>query len=453
MSEQMINAGAAAADITPPLEVGLLMSSVEGRWAAFEGVRTQLSARALVLECEKSGARTAIVSLDLLALAGTAVGGFEDFKNRISEAAERAVLPEQIVLACTHTHSAPESGAITKLHETSAFQGWTELLASQIGKAIAEAAQVRRPCRAYRGSNTTPGLTVHRRIKTTGGIHMSHPEPPVNTVLSRDGAVDDSVNVLSFRDAAGEVVALVVNATCHPVYEMCIPQVSSDFPGELCEMLEAAHPGAQTIFLNGAAGNINPRGVSAGAAAARRHAESLFHATSGALASATLIGGVEVSLLRQRVPLPTRMPRGVDVGYQRSAELAALSLGDAALVFLPGEPFAETALAIREQSPFAMTCIVGFAEETVGYVPTDEAYAEGGYETTFGAWSQLAPGCEGIVRHEAAQLLRRLSMVERVNSRTPAVPAPHASATKSVVDTRGGRDDRDLARAATPRGV
>ncbi len=41
--------GAAIRDITPPLGVGLLMSSVDGRWAAFEGVRRELSARAVVM--------------------------------------------------------------------------------------------------------------------------------------------------------------------------------------------------------------------------------------------------------------------------------------------------------------------------------------------------------------------------------------------------------------------
>jgi hypothetical protein len=49
--------------------------------------------------------------------------------------------------------------------------------------------------------------------------------------------------------------------------------------------------------------------------------------------------------------------------------------------------------------------ICGFAEETVGYIPTDEAFAEGGYETSFGAWSVLSPSSEGIVRQQAIALV------------------------------------------------
>jgi hypothetical protein len=79
-------AGAASAEITPPLEVGLLMSSVEGRWSAFEGVQSPLAARALVLRPARRGSENgvatepvAVVALDLLGLNGLAVGGWPRF--------------------------------------------------------------------------------------------------------------------------------------------------------------------------------------------------------------------------------------------------------------------------------------------------------------------------------------------------------------------------------------
>ena len=89
-----LSAGAAWREITPPLEVGLLMSSVEGRWEKFEGIRKGLFARAVVLEGESAGGtfqRAAIVALDLLALSGKALGGFDEFKARIAAAAGYAV--------------------------------------------------------------------------------------------------------------------------------------------------------------------------------------------------------------------------------------------------------------------------------------------------------------------------------------------------------------------------
>lgn len=405
-------AGAAKIEITPPLEVGLLMSSVEGKWAPFIGVRKPLYARALVLEgaCPAdplaANQRVAIVSLDLLTLAGKALGGFDSFKSTIVEAADGVVTPEEIVLACTHTHTAPESGSITDLYQTPAFSAWTNALAQSIGQAIGSAAAAMHPCSVKYGTSTRSGLGIHRRLKTTAGIMMSHPEPPAETVVWRDGAVDDTVNVLWLSDEKEHLIAAVVNATCHPVYEMCNPEVSPDYPGELCDLLEADHPEGIALFLNGAAGNINPRGVSAGQAAAERHAEELYAAVQIAVANAEIERDPAVRCQRRDFQLSTRLPSGRDEGVNVSASVVTVGVGQAALVFLPGEPFVETGNAIRECSPFAWTAIVGFSEETVGYIPTDEAFVEGGYETGFGGWSLLSPGCEPIVREAAIGLLQ-----------------------------------------------
>jgi neutral ceramidase len=451
-----LSAGAGAAEITPPLEVGLLMSSVDGRWAEFEGVRKPLQARALVIESRGPGPsrrrRSAIVALDLLALSGKALGGFKDFKARISEASGGAVGPDEIVLACTHTHTAPESGAITDLYMRSSFESWIELVVAQVGKAIAAAATALKPCDIACGSTTVAGLGIHRRYKTTNGVLMSHPEPPADIILSRDGAVDDSVNVLSFRDKEGRLTALLVNATCHPVYEMCIPHVSPDYPGELCSLLEQRYPDAHAIFLNGAAGNVNPQGVSSGPDAAKDHANKLAASVEQAIDASFPVASPKLLMRRRSLKLPTRLPSGIEVGHMLSTEIVAVSLGDVALIFLAGEPFAETALAIRSNSPFRSTFVVGLSEETIGYIPTDEAFSEGGYEIGFGPWSVLAPGSEGILRHESQQLLGDLIASAEELTGEAILPAPHAFGT-NVGDGRQAHEAADLARTAfTDRG-
>jgi hypothetical protein len=91
------------------------------------------------------------------------------------------------------------------------------------------------------------------------------------------------------------------------------------------------------------------------------------------------------------------------------ARIGALRLGSAAMVFLPGEPFVEIALAIRQGSPFDFTAVVGYAESYVGYLPTDQAFKNGGYETHPGRWSRVAPGSEQVVRQQAIELLKSLN--------------------------------------------
>ncbi len=440
---QTLLAGAARQDITPPLEVGLLMSSVDGRWAPFEDIRLPLYARAIVLQDpSQEGAtgrrRIAMVSLDLLTLSGKALGGFNEFKFRISSAAGNSVLPEDIVLACTHTHTAPESGAITDLYRTEGFSEWINLLVERIGRAIGDAAANMTPCRVSYGASTAPGLGIHRRYKTANGIMMSHPEPPAEIVISRDGAVDDSVNVLSFRDEANRLMAVLVNATCHPVYEMCAPRVSPDYPGELTAAIEEEHPGSIALFFNGAAGNINPKYVSAGPVAAREHAARLMLSVEDALNESHGMPSATLAMRRQEFSLPSRLPDGRDVGIEVPAHVTGVRIGRAALVFLPGEPFVETGLALKKSSPLEFTFVVGFSEETVGYVPTEEAFEEGGYEVGFGSWSLLSRGSERILRLRAGQLLSELAMgAEGANAKS-VVPAPPGFPSTSQVASDGG---------------
>lgn len=75
--------------------------------------------------------------------------------------------------------------------------------------------------------------------------------------------------------------------------------------------------------------------------------------------------------------------------------------GDAAFVFLPGEPLVELALAIREASPWDFTAVVGCADDYIGYIPTNRVFENGGYEIGPGRWSRLAAGSDVIVRQEA----------------------------------------------------
>ena len=255
------------------------------------------------------------------------------------------------------------------------------------------------------------GWGIFRRIQTTQGILLSHPPPPDDIVLSRDGPTDDSVNLLVARDVHnGQVIAMMVNATCHPVNEMCIPRVSADFPGILAGALEDSNPGCVPLFLNGAAGNINPTTVSAGPEASSRHGVALAAAVQRLLESGMMSDSTNgrIGLIRCGVALPSRSSNGCVEGRTLNAEVVGLRVGPMAFAFLPGEPFVETALGIREQSPFETTAVVGYAEDYIGYVPTDAAFIEGGYETTFGRWSVLAPGSEPALRQASIALLHHL---------------------------------------------
>ena len=173
---------------------------------------------------------------------------------------------------------------------------------------------------------------------------------------------------------------------------MCIKQVSPDYPGEMARLLEERHPGATALFLQGAAGNINPPQVSTGAADAQRHGRQLADLVDRALGN--LRSGPRADTLRSAGARSSSRPARSKASRKRNrsrATVAAVRLGSAAMVFLPGEPFVEIALGIREASPFDFTAVVGYAESYIGYIPTDRAFNNGGYETQAPAAGPASP--------------------------------------------------------------
>ena len=81
-----------------------------------------------------------------------------------------------------------------------------------------------------------------------------------------------------------------------------------------------------------------------------------------------------------------------------------LRIGSAALVGLPGEPFAEGGLRIKLGSPTFPTYVV-HNTSYAAYVPTREALARGGYETRVGLISKLAPEALDLIVAAAVRLL------------------------------------------------
>lgn len=398
--------GAAVAKIPTPLEVGLLMSSGRELWEPFEGVRLPICARTVVIE--RQGQRNAIVALDLLGLAGEAVGGITRFKQQITEAAGSLIQPETLILTSTHTHTSPESAALTDLYQTQVFQTWAEHLAQSIAKTIRDAANTAQPCRLMTGTYLTSGLTLNRRIRTTKGIRSVRQPIPPDELVGPEGPTDDHVRVATFTNQNDKPVAILVNFAAHPVIEMCIKQLSPDYPGEMCLQLERRHPGAVPLFLQGACGNINPPMVATSAHDARQYGHQLADAVDAALIGSTPVTGNQLLARWRSIALPLRSDEKPHEPKSLMTRITAVRIGDAAMVFLPGEPFVEIGLAIRKASPFPFTAVIGYSEDYIGYIPTDRAFENGGYEVKPGRWSRLAPGSEAIVRNQAIKLLETL---------------------------------------------
>jgi len=97
----------------------------------------------------------------------------------------------------------------------------------------------------------------------------------------------------------------------------------------------------------------------------------------------------------------------------RELAVTAWQMGPLVFCFVAAEVFAETAVHVRDALPDRDIHIVGYASPLVGYLPTDEAIDEGGYESAsayrfYAHPAPFAKGTEGAVVEAVQNLVRRL---------------------------------------------
>ncbi|MEX2574403.1 MAG: neutral/alkaline non-lysosomal ceramidase N-terminal domain-containing protein [Balneolaceae bacterium] len=93
-------------------------------------------------------------------------------------------------------------------------------------------------------------------------------------------------------------------------------------------------------------------------------------------------------------PDPIRMP------------MQSVRLGDTVFVTFPNEVFSEIGVAVKEQSPFEKTFILGLAGGRGGYIPTAAEYLEGGYVAN---GSPFAPQTEQVLIDASLELINRVA--------------------------------------------
>ena len=94
--------------------------------------------------------------------------------------------------------------------------------------------------------------------------------------------------------------------------------------------------------------------------------------------------------------------------YVCKAPLQVLRIGGAVHVGWPGEIFVELGTELRQRSPFPLTFVSSFANDTVGYIPTEAVYESKGKPNDFGRYPrEMTPLIYGRLpfRHDVGTVL------------------------------------------------
>ena len=428
--------GFSAANITP--SYGMEKPGGTGK-SYVQGVHDECLASAAYISDGDSA--IAVVGLDTLSVPHSVCEAARDI---IFEAI--GLPPERVMFGASHTHT---SGPIAAGFISEIDPGYANHVARQSATAVIDARRKAEDLLVGVGTGEATGVAHPRRWFLKDGRMVSHPRNQFADLMDRPHCEqDETVGVVGAADEAGNLRGCIVNFPCHGTTGLGAGGLASS---DWIHFLRAALKGVfgddfGVVFVNGACGDITQVDntapadyVQGGPIAARRVGMTVAGEAQKVLVQMGFVEHARVQGARNTIMLQPReiTQEMLDWAHahldsdeqvegrwfpdktwarewieldrinreepQIPAEVQALTIGQAAFVSNPGEYFCKLAMDIKRGSKFQPTFPVSLANGIVGYVATEDSYAEtylpkegeaftGGYETTPARSSRVAPG-------------------------------------------------------------
>lgn len=407
-------AGFESIDITPP--IGFELAGYEERDHGSEGIANRLYARAIVIGNNRT--KVCLVTADLVGIDWQLTMYVRGKASRLTDIPE-----DNIMIAASHTHSGPAACRLS---------GWGGLRRSE-PPSQAEKAYFLNLCDAIAGAVVAANRKL---VPVTVAVGTGHLKGLGSNRRDPTGPFDDTVTVLKVNGENGKVEGLIVNYTCHPtVLSAANYLISGDYPSFMQEALLRFYPGCTPMFLQGAAGDVSTRhtrrastleeacrlgellaGKVIEVASRAQTVDQLADAFSDTLAGTRkevvlpvrtfpddhalqdALQHARDNLRRLRESgVPANLVRTAEVtvqGAERAislrrllgttkqivTEMQGLRIGPLLFVGVPGELFNGIGWEIKKSTDQATVAIAGYANDYIGYILTEDAHREGGYE-------------------------------------------------------------------------
>jgi hypothetical protein len=315
------------------------------------------------------------------------------------------IKPLQIWWTTTHTHSAPEvgppgigavfMGSRYEHDHNTEYTAWVkETLITGIERARANLA----PARLAVGWGSAKA-TINRRARDEDGT--------TTLGLNPYGPVDQQIGLLRLEYANGKPMALIANYAMHgTVLGPPNTLITGDAPGIVADYVEEKL-GVPMLYINGAAGNIAPIYTVYPDFASGHLSEFRVLLGDRILEANAQLGTTTAQVKLTVGEEVVETPRKAGLGWtedlrayseNRSTGVAMVRLpvrflkinNDIAIWAAPVELFCEIAIDVRNHSPFPFTFYFGYANGWLGYLPTKEEFARGGYEVNTSVFTDAA---------------------------------------------------------------
>jgi len=344
----------------------------------------------------------------------------------------------QIIIHTIHNHQAPNVrwyvfSTINKDGYQAISEDYYNYFLKQNAKAAKEALEniVELKSIGY-GESEVQGIESNRRIITSDGkIIMRYSRPPENLKKYPEGHIDPKVRCIVLKREKAKSI-IWINYHGHPT---CTggdeaPYVTGDFPGWALHLLEKEIPQYEYIYMTGPHGNLNPGKYVTGTERIKdrkhdrdRMGKILAEGIKRALGNAEFNQVYQLKFLKEKLllklksdfPSKEKLEKDYQEGLKEIKEahrqgrkvtgggsirraqakraiyysliegklptsVSVLRIGDYYAVFFPSEIFLEASEEIRKIYPKKKILTVSLCSDYIWYIPTPQAYREGGYE-------------------------------------------------------------------------
>jgi hypothetical protein len=416
-----IRAGYAKVDVTPqgPIDLG----GYDLRGAPSDGIHGHDKLYARCLALDDGAQKILFLEADVIVIRGT-----DEFRKAISTAT--GVPPANILLGDAHNHAAPSPSAQGE-------RKWDREFADAVVQAARGAIANLQPVKIGAGSGRSRIGMNRRQVRpqdsdsditfdendksqSFGKYKTSNPVPihefggVMRLGANPAGSIDDAVQVVRVDSEQGRPVAVMIHYACHGTsLGGRNSKISGEWMGRMQEHVEQQIPGVGAIYMQGAAGDINPR-VVGGLDGYKDDIETTW-------ALGDEVGREVVRVYREIAPEPVssrielasadiRLPRAYRELFENFkntevvAPTTAVRVGGLMWVTFPGEMFHAIGQRVKASCPAPNCYLMGYTNGYIGYFPERQAFAEGGYEP---ATSHLDPAAESIYMRQLSDLMKR----------------------------------------------
>ncbi len=423
-------------DVTPPIG-GYVCGGLYGRSI---GVESPLDLRGVLLD--SAGQRCAIAVVDYCYLCG------RSHRRMVEAIARGADLPvSHVSVHANHLHDAPLineevhaaiADAVPELHDEVYFSQVLERLEQTIvvarhqpATSIASISFSSAPVYEFASSRRILDKNNHCAVRWS----VLFRDEDMYLKNAPEGKIDPMLDQVTFYDASGQPRICMSFYASHPQVSCGRGLWSADTIGVARELFEKANPGVFSLNFDGCGGDVTAGKYTT----LNRHRNRLVFGLR-------LYDGMQAAFdraapeplhqvgwnhhafdmpLRQeehdeahytamvqdpQIDVPSKYLAGLKVFRLRDRietypfSIGRLSLNDYSILFMPAELFVEYQLYAKRRAPSKLTA-AAYGDCFLNYVPTDEAFAQGGYEV-LPAWTLVDPGCEGRIKEAIDAVLR-----------------------------------------------